>query len=146
LHVYGNLPNDLHVPFAEVAGAQETKKRWMEKFGEWHHRECVSNFKPNGEIRWAFTILKTGLYEVHIEYDCLPTADDAEFFLEAGTTGFAFPFHCTGNGHAKRARFRTECLGTVHFDKTGPGSLSLRVLSIGDGSGLALARVRLVPV
>ena len=144
--VYPDLPNLFHAPFATLTDCAHTKKGWMEKFGDWHHAEVVHQLKAGSVIEWPFKALDKGLFNLHLEYDCLPEADDSELEVSVGDSVFAFPVFCTGNGHANRRRFRTENLGVVTIRKAGPAVLRIRVLDCGGENAMLIAGVTLEPI
>jgi alpha-L-fucosidase len=144
--VYPNLPNEFQATFAKLSGCAHTKRGWMEKFGDWHHAEVVHQLAAGSEIQWRFEALAAGLFNVFLEYDCLPEGDASELELSVGKTRFAFPVFATGDRHEKRYRFRLECLGVVAFDKPGAQRLLLKALDIKGSDALSIARVLLEPV
>jgi len=144
--VYSDLPNQLQAPFAKLTDCATRKKSWMEKFGDWHHAHVVHQIVTGSVIEWHFNALGKGLFNLSLEYDCLPEGDASEFELTLGATSWRFPVFCTGNKHANRLRFRTECLGVVEIAKAGPALLKLKALDIKDAAAISIAKVSLTPI
>jgi alpha-L-fucosidase len=144
--IYPDLPNRLHAPFAKLAGCTLKKLRWMEKFGDWHHAEVAHEIKNGSIVEWRFNALDKGLFNVLLEYDCMPDGDDSELELSVGESKFAFPVFCTGNRHANRRRFRTENLGVIVIAKSGQATLRIKALNCHGENALSVAGVTLEPV
>lgn len=144
--VYPNLPNELKAPFAMLRACVHGKPRWMEKFGDWHHVEAVQRLKAGSRIDWTFDAIGPGLFDISIEYDCLPKGDGSELELAVGKTRFAFPVQCTGLHHEKRYRFRLERLGVAEIDRPGAQRLTLKALDIKGEDALSISKILLTPV
>ena len=55
--------------FAEVTGAKQETKKWMEKFGEWKHIVRVWKWEDGGKASWQVDVLKPGYYNVDLTYN-----------------------------------------------------------------------------
>jgi len=55
--------------FAEVTGAKQERKSWMEKFGEWKHVVRVWKWEEGGKASWDVDVLKPGYYNVDLTYN-----------------------------------------------------------------------------
>jgi alpha-L-fucosidase len=55
--------------FAEVAGAKQETKKWMEKFGEWKHIVRVWKWEKGGKASWKVDVHKPGYYHVDLTYN-----------------------------------------------------------------------------
>ena len=55
--------------FAEVTGAKQETKKWMEKFGEWKHVVRVWKWEAGGKASWQVDVLKPGYYNVDLTYN-----------------------------------------------------------------------------
>ncbi len=55
--------------FAEVTGAKQDTKKWMEKFGEWKHVMRVWQWTEGGKASWEVEVLKSGYYNVDLTYN-----------------------------------------------------------------------------
>ena len=62
------MPTEVLAEFAEVKGAKQTSKRWMEKFGEWIHVYHVSEWEKDGAATIEVDVLVPGDYEVAMTY------------------------------------------------------------------------------
>lgn len=62
------LETTILAEFATVAGAQLTKKRWMEKFGEWKSVHHAHDWSPDAKATWEVHILQPGDYNVALTY------------------------------------------------------------------------------
>jgi alpha-L-fucosidase len=62
------VPTELLVEFADVSGAEKSKKRWMEKFGEWKHAYQASKWEKGGTASWEVDVLEPGYYQVDLTY------------------------------------------------------------------------------
>lgn len=54
--------------FADVTGAKQETKKWMEKFGEWKHVVRVWQWEKGGKASWEVDVLKPGYYNVDLTY------------------------------------------------------------------------------
>ena len=54
--------------FAEVAGAKQERKSWMEKFGEWKHTVRVWQWEEGGKVSWDVDVIRPGYYNVDLTY------------------------------------------------------------------------------
>ena len=55
--------------FADVTGAKQETKKWMEKFGEWKHVVRVWKWVKGGKASWEVDVLKPGYYNVDLTYN-----------------------------------------------------------------------------
>ncbi|MGJ8657877.1 MAG: alpha-L-fucosidase [Akkermansiaceae bacterium] len=62
------VATEILAEFAEVKGAKQTSKRWMEKFGEWKHVYHVSNWEEGGAATIEVDVLVPGDYQVDMTY------------------------------------------------------------------------------
>ena len=63
-----SLETTILAQFAEVAGAKQESKKWMEKFGEWKHVVHVWQWEEGGKASWEVDVLKPGYYNVDLTY------------------------------------------------------------------------------
>jgi alpha-L-fucosidase len=54
--------------FANVKGATQEQKQWMEKFGEWKHVEQITDWKEGSTATWEVDVLIPGNYQVDLTY------------------------------------------------------------------------------
>lgn len=126
--------------------------RWMEKFGDWKHAECLGGWQAGeGTATWEFRTLEPVTFYLDIEYTCAEAGDYSEWQVEVGGTVLNFPLIDTGE-RAKRAafggqlpRFRTYRIGLLDLPGPGPCQLSLRALDAG-GAAVRVASLTLTPV
>ena len=62
------LETTILAQFAEVTGAKQEAKKWMEKFGEWKHIVRVWQWTEGGKASWNVDVLKSGYYNVDLTY------------------------------------------------------------------------------
>ena len=63
------IPTHIEAEFATAEGAKLSKKRWMEKFGEWKHVKQVSDWNSGkGVATWTVDVLEPGDYLVELTY------------------------------------------------------------------------------
>lgn len=62
------LSTEILAEFAEVNGASQSQKRWMEKFGEWKGVVHVHDWQDDGQAAWEVSVLEAGDYCVHLTY------------------------------------------------------------------------------
>jgi alpha-L-fucosidase len=63
-----NIGTEILVEFAEVEGAEQSQKRWMEKFGEWKGIVQVHNWEPEGKATFEVEVFEAGDYCVDLTY------------------------------------------------------------------------------
>ena len=63
-----DVETEILAEFAHVEGADLSKKRWMEKFGEWKAVEHVSGWSSDGKATWEVSVLDPGDYNVSLTY------------------------------------------------------------------------------
>lgn len=63
------LETTILAQFAEVTGAKQETKKWMEKFGEWKHVVRVWEWTEGGKASWEVDVLKAGYYNVDLTYN-----------------------------------------------------------------------------
>ena len=144
--LHPGLANSFEAPFAEITDCKKGKRRWMEKFGDWHHTDVIENISNGSLITWQFNALGSELCNVVLEYDCLPAADGSELEFSLGDASWFFPVQATGNGHSNRTRLRRETLGAVQIPKAGAYSLAIKGTDIKGTNEFIIKRVILEPV
>jgi len=126
--------------------------RWMEKFGDWKHAECLGGWQAaDSAATWEFRTLEPGAFYLDIEYTCAEAGDYSEWQVKVGDTALFFPLIDTGE-RAKRAafggqlpRFRTYRIGLLDLPGPGPCQVVLRALAEG-GESVRVASLTLTPV
>lgn len=151
LYVLSGCVNTLAPGLAAMAGCEVAKVRWMEKFGDWHHADCLVGWQgPGSTASWRFRTIEPGSFSCELDYTCPAEGDDAEWHLRCDDLELGFPLIDTGERERRRAfggalpRFRTHRLGLLVLP-AGDYTLSLGPV---DGAGLAmrLSAVRLSPI
>jgi alpha-L-fucosidase len=151
LTVLAECRNSLDPGLAEMTGCELRTVQWMEKFGDWQHAECVGGWQEGGTATWTFRTVEPGAYALELEYTC-PAGDDyAEWRVRCDELELTFPLIDTGERDRREAfggqlpRFRTYRVGIVDFPEPGAHEISTGPVE-GNGLGMRLALVRLVPV
>lgn len=62
------MTTEIEAEFCEVKGAKRSKKKWMEKFGEWKHVEQVYDWQDGASATWTVDVLVPGDYQVDLKY------------------------------------------------------------------------------
>ena len=126
--------------------------RWMEKFGDWKHAECISGWCVGKSVAaWEFRTLGPGAFYIDVEYTCPEAGDYSEWHLEVGTVELAFPLIDTGERAKREAfggalpRFRIYRVGLLDLPGPGPCRLALRPLDAGSAA-VRIAGLSLIPV
>ena len=143
--LHPGLSNTFDAPFARTSGCRTGKRQWMEKFGDWHHADVVEEIVTGSTLSWDLSAVEEGLWNVELEYECLPDADGSELELSLGANAWRFPVHATGSRHAGRIRMRRETLGMVKIPGSGGFELSLRGTEITAPGAILIRRVVLSP-
>lgn len=63
-----NVETEILAEFSAAEGAEVSKHRWMEKFGEWKSEYPVTKWQPDGKAVWEVNVLVPGDYEVALTY------------------------------------------------------------------------------
>jgi alpha-L-fucosidase len=154
--VLNGCVNTLETRVAALSGCELRAVSWMEKFGDWHHAECLGGWQADGEdglpaAAWEFQTVAPGAFYLDLEYTC-PAADDyAEWRLAGGAADVTFPLIDTGERASRQAfygelpRFRWYRVGVVEFPEAGPQRLTLAPTGSA-GAGVRVAGLRLTPV
>jgi alpha-L-fucosidase len=104
-YVLNGCRNTLDAGVASVAACELQAARWMEKFGDWKHAECLGAWRPgDSSAAWDFLTVEPGAFTLDVEYTCPEAGDYSEWQLEVGGTTVLFPLLDTGE-RARRAAF-----------------------------------------
>lgn len=63
-----NIETEVLAESAAVHGIKQSKKRWMEKFGEWKSIVHTHGFERGGRASWEIDVLEPGEYNVELTY------------------------------------------------------------------------------
>jgi len=129
--------NTLEPRVASLQACELRDVRWMEKFGDWKHAECVAGWRPGESMAiWDFLTTEPGPFVLDVEYTCPEAGDYSEWRIEVGGTDAVFPLLDTGErsrravfGWGELPRFRTYRVGVVDLPGPGPSRLTLSPLS-----------------
>jgi alpha-L-fucosidase len=145
----------LDAPVATLQDCKHTKVRWMEKFGDWKHAECVGDWKgAKSTATWEFRTVEPGSFYLDVEYTCPAQADYSEWQLKLDDQTVTFPAIDTGERPNRPVfgqrhggplpRFRTYRVGLFDLPKAGAHRLSLG--PTGDaGNAVRIASIVLTP-
>ena len=59
---------ELSTHFAEATNCRKSKKKWMEKFGEWKHIMQVDQWDKAGKATWEIDVFEPGYYMIQLKY------------------------------------------------------------------------------
>jgi alpha-L-fucosidase len=137
---------------AVLTDCQKTDVRWMEKFGDWKHAECVAGWQgAKSAATWEFRTVAPGSFYLDVEYTCSAEDDYSEWRVRCGDTDLTFPLIDTGERSKRTAfggalpRFRTYRVGVIDFPKTGANRLTFSPTGPG-GKGIRVSSLILSPV
>jgi alpha-L-fucosidase len=152
LCVYAGCRNTLETGLAQLEGVGVKPVNWMEKFGDWHHAECLVGWAGGASAAtWRFNALEPASFYLDVEYTCAEADDYSEWRVQCGAADLTFPLIDTGE-RAKRAafggalpRFRTYRVGVIDFPSAGAYQLRLGPTGA-EGKGVRVAALTLTPV
>ncbi|QOY90165.1 alpha-L-fucosidase [Paludibaculum fermentans] len=132
LFVLGGHDNELDSGGATLTGCKPAKVQWMEKFGDWKHAECATEWTGAGSMAsWTFQTVEPAEFYADVDYT-LPAEDDcSEWRLTLDGKSVTFPLIDTGERPRRTAfggalpRFRTYRIGLIQLEKPGPHQLEL---------------------
>jgi alpha-L-fucosidase len=131
-----NIGTEILAEFAEVDGAELSKKRWMEKFGEWKSVIHSHSWQPGGKAVWEVEVLEPGDYNIELTY--------------AGQGRLVWGVDVVGGQHIQNQQnsshnYQKFPIGWINFPKAGKYNVSVSCLE-GSLSEASLKAIRLVPV
>jgi alpha-L-fucosidase len=121
--------------FAEVEGAELSRKRWMEKFGEWKSIHHVHNWN-SGRAVFDMDVFEAGDYNVHLSY--------------SGTGRLVWQVEVLGgesirNQQNSSHNYQEFPVGWINFPEPGKYKIAVSCLE-GDCESSSLRAIRLLPV
>jgi alpha-L-fucosidase len=135
-----------------MTGCQMTDVRWMEKFGDWKHAECIAGWQgPESTAAWEFRTVAPGSFYLDVEYTCPAEDDYSEWRVRCGEADVTFPLIDTGERPKRLAfggalpRFRTYRVGVIDFPKPGAQRLTFSPTGL-EGKGIRVSLLSLTPV
>jgi alpha-L-fucosidase len=131
-----NSGTEILAEFAIVEGAKISKKRWMEKFGEWKSVHPVSNWEPGGRAVWEVDVLAPGDYDVSLTY--------------AGEGRLVWGVDVEGGEHIQNEQnsshnYQEFPVGWINFPVSGRFKVAVSCLE-GDSESSSLKAIRFVPL
>ena len=149
--VLSGCTNQLEPGLASLAGCAEQKVSWMEKFGDWHHAECVGGWTEGANCGWEFETVEPGRWYLDIRYTCPADDDYSEWQVTLDGETVTFPLIDTGERAQRKAgigplpRFRDYRVGVVGVASAGRHTLSFGPCG-DEGQGIRVEALRLSPV
>jgi alpha-L-fucosidase len=122
--------------FAEVEKVKKTRKRWMEKFGEWKAVVHAHGFEKGGNASWEIDVHQPGEYNVSLTY--------------AGTGRLVWRVEIEGgekiqNQQNSSHNYQTFPIGWVNFPKAGRYTVSAKCID-GDIPSASLKAIHFEPM
>jgi alpha-L-fucosidase len=145
----------LETGMAKLQGCEVRMVRWMEKFGDWKHAECLTGWRgAGGSATWEFRTVEPGSFYLEVEYTCPAESDYSEWQLTLNGQRVSFPLIDTGERANRTAfdkkqggplpRFRSYRVGLFDLPKDGIHQLSIG--PTGDaGNAVRIASLVLTP-
>lgn len=150
-HLLAGCVNTLDSGVAELSGCAAAKTSWMEKFGDWHHAECVGGWSAGARATWRFRTVGPLRCYLDVDYTAPAEDDYAEWELALDDRRVTFPLLDSGERAQRQIwggplpRFRRYRVGVVTVDGAGEHTLSLG--PTGDaGWATRIEKVTLTPV
>jgi len=105
--------------FSTVQNAQQSQKRWMEKFGEWKSTIHVHDWKPGGQATWTVNVMRPGDYLVHLTY-----AGEGRLVWQVEIAGGQSIRNQQNSSH----NYQEFPIGWIHFPRPGKYSVAVSCL------------------
>jgi alpha-L-fucosidase len=130
------LETTILAQFAQVKGAKQETKKWMEKFGEWKHVVRVWQWEQGGKASWEVDVLQPGYYNVDLTYN--------------GTGRIVWGVDVAGGQHIQNQQnsshnYQTFPIGWINFPKPGRYRVSVSCVE-GDLAEASLKAIHFTPV
>lgn len=125
---------NLSVLFAKTDNCSIYKSGWMEKFGEWKHKDCVGDLDKGGVLTWTVDVKSPGVYDIKLQ-----VRGNGRYVWKVETDENNF----VQNQQRATSIFTDSPIGWLKFDKAGRHTLSVRLL---EGGKADLTSVSIVPV
>jgi alpha-L-fucosidase len=127
------LQTTILAQFAEVTGAKQETKKWMEKFGEWKHIVRIGQWIEGGKASWNVDVLKAGYYNVDLTY-----AGDGRIVWGVDVAGGQHIQNQQNSSH----NYQKFPIGWVNFPEPGRYTVSISLLE-GDLAQASLKAIHL---
>ncbi|WP_315853503.1 alpha-L-fucosidase [Neorhodopirellula pilleata] len=131
-----NMETEVLAEFAEVEQVKKTRKRWMEKFGEWKAVVHAHGFEKGGNASLEIDVHEPGEYNVSLTY--------------AGTGRLVWKVEIEGgekiqNQQNSSHNYQTFPIGWVNFPKAGRYTVSAKCID-GDIPSASLKAIHFEPM
>src|SRR5690606_18791769 len=108
-------------PYAQLEGCRLAKRRWIERFGEWHYADAVTGWTEQSSAVWTVRVFEPGRFYLGADYACPLEGDGADFDVTVAGQRLLMPAidtgdRPTGNWKTIRARFRSLRVGVVNLE------------------------------
>ncbi len=130
------METEVLAEFAEVERVDKTRKRWMEKFGEWKAVVHAHGFEKGGSASWEIDVHQPGEYNVSLTY--------------AGTGRLVWRVEIEGgekiqNQQNASHNYQMFPIGWVNFPKAGRYTVSAKCID-GDIPSASLKAIHFEPM
>ena len=138
--VWGIDPNEgteISTEFATTSGgAEQSEKKWMEKYGEWKRIIEIHKWASGGKATWEIDVVQPGDYNVELTY--------------AGEGRLVWGVEIEGGEKIRNQQNSSEIyksfpIGWINFPKSGRYKLDVSLLD-GNAESASLKSIRLSPV
>jgi alpha-L-fucosidase len=130
------VPTEILAEFADVEGAQQSEKRWMEKFGEWKSVIHAHDWGAGGQAVWEVDVIEPGDYNVELTY-----AGEGRLVWSVSVEGGETIQNQQNSSH----NYQTFPIGWIHFSKRGRTEVAVSCLE-GNLPSASLKAIRFCPV
>ncbi|TWU35037.1 alpha-L-fucosidase [Novipirellula artificiosorum] len=105
-----DIKTEILAEFATVEDAEQSEKRWMEKFGEWKGITHVHQWEAGGKASWEVDVLEPGDYNVELTY-----AGEGRLVWSVSIEGGESIQNQQNSSH----NYQAFPIGWIHFPKPG---------------------------
>ena len=125
------VKTEILAEFATVENAEQSEKRWMEKFGEWKRINRVHQWKPDGRATWEVDVLEPGDYYVDLTY-----AGEGRLVWQVAIEGGEQIQNQQNSSH----NYQSFPIGLINFPKAGRHKVSVSCVE-GDAESASLKAI-----
>ncbi len=125
---------NLSVEFAEANLCQIYKSGWMEKFGEWKHKYCVSDLHKGGSLTWNINVKQPGTYRIDIQ-----SRGNGRNVWKVEVDGKRF----IQNQQGSSSIFTEAPIGWIELDSAGKHTVCIRLI---EGEQTDIAAISITPI
>ena len=127
---------ELSALFGKAANCRVSKRKWMEKYGEWKHVHQVDGWAENSAVQWEFEIKEPGRHLIEITC-AVNTPDTRRVFRVQSGEGRGIQ-----NQQIFSPVYQTRPIGWLDFEKAGRHSVTL-TLPEGERAGTSVKAIRI---